>query len=100
MQPTSVRRRGFLGGAAVALAAPAIAAPRGAKLLTFIPQSDLAILDPVFTAAYVTRHHGMMVYDTLFGMDAAYRIQPQMAAGYRVEDDGLTWRITLRDGLA
>ena len=69
------------------------------RVLKFIPQSDLAILDPIFTAAYVTRHHGMMVFDTLYGMDAAYRIQPQMAEGHRVEDDGKTWLITLRDGL-
>jgi peptide/nickel transport system substrate-binding protein len=89
---------------AAALATPSIArsglAASGARVLTFIPQSDLAILDPVFTAAYVTRHHGMMIFDTLFGMDSSYRIQPQMADGYRVEDDGKTWLITLRDGLA
>ncbi len=68
-------------------------------MLTFIPQSDLSILDPIFTAAYVTRHHGMMVFDTLDGMDSSFGIQPQMAGGQRVEDDGLTWLITLRDDL-
>ncbi len=99
IQPT-LRRRRFLAAVSGALAIPAIAAERHRNLLTFIPQSDLSILDPIFTAAYVTRHHGMMVFDTLYGMDAAYQIQPQMADGHRVEDDGKTWLITLRDGLA
>ncbi len=95
----TIRRRRLLGAAAGVLATPSIASAQRQRILTFIPQSDLAILDPIFTAAYVTRHHGMMVFDTLYGMDEAYRIQPQMAAGHRVEDDGKTWLIALRDGL-
>ena len=94
-----LRRRVFIGSAAATLAAPALAAGEARRVLTFIPQSDLSILDPVFTAAYVTRHHAMMVFDTLYGMDSAWRIQPQMAEGHRIEDDGRTWLITLRDGL-
>ena len=93
-------RRRFLAASAAALAAPGIARAQSSRLLKFIPQSDLAVLDPVWTAAYVTRNHGMMVFDTLYGMDGAYQIQPQMADGHRVEDDGKTWLITLRDGLA
>ena len=69
-------------------------------MLKFIPQSDLSVLDPVWSAAYVMRNHGMMVFDTLYGMDATYQPQPQMADGHRIEDDGKTWLITLRDGLA
>lgn len=95
----SFPRRRFLAASAASLAAPAIGKAQGRRVLTFIPQSDLSILDPVFTAAYVTRHRGMMVFDTLYGMDSAYRIQPQMAEDHRVEDDGLTWSIVLRNGL-
>ena len=40
-----------------------------------------------------------MVFDTLFGMDSAYQIQPQMLEGFTVEDDGKRWKLTLRDGL-
>ena len=98
MQQAIFRRR-FLAATAAALAAPAIVRAETKRVLTFIPQSDLSILDPIFTAAYVTRHHGMMVFDTLFGMDGDYQIQPQMAGGYRIDDDGKTWTITLRDGL-
>ena len=40
-----------------------------------------------------------MVFDTLFGMDSAYQMQPQMLEGFSVEDDGKRWKLTLRDGL-
>ena len=40
------------------------------KVLKFIPQADLRILDPITTTAYITRNHGYMIYDTLFGIDA------------------------------
>ena len=95
----ALSRRRLLGTAAGVLAAPAVRASDHARVLTFIPQSDLSVLDPVFSAAYVTRHHGMMVFDTLYGMDAHQIIQPQMAEGHRVEDDGKTWVIGLREGL-
>lgn len=93
------RRRGVLAAGAAALAAPRLAAGRGARVLKFVPQSDLGIADPVFSAAYVTRNHALMVFDTLYGMDAAHRVHPQMAEGHAVEDDGLLWTIRLREGL-
>ena len=49
------------------------------KVIRIAPQSNLAVLDPHFTTATVTRSHGYMVYDTLFGTDANNRVQPQMA---------------------
>jgi peptide/nickel transport system substrate-binding protein len=96
----AMKRRTFLAGSAAALAAPAVARARTAKLLKFIPQSDVTILDPIWTTAYVTRNHGFMIFDTLYGIDAAYRAQPQMVAGHSVENDGKLWKLTLRDGLA
>ncbi|WP_419898956.1 ABC transporter substrate-binding protein [Roseomonas sp. USHLN139] len=98
-----LRRRTVLNSAIAALAtpvlAPAISRAQGRSVLKFIPQSDLALLDPVQTTGLVTRNHGAMVFDTLYGLDAGFVPQPQMAAGHRVEDDGRTWLITLRDGL-
>jgi peptide/nickel transport system substrate-binding protein len=75
-----IRRRGFLA-AAGALAAPRIGLGAEGRVLRFIPQSDLAVLDPIWTAAYVTRNHAMMVFDTLYGTDGSYAVTPQMVAG-------------------
>jgi peptide/nickel transport system substrate-binding protein len=94
-----MRRRSFLATAAATLAAPAIARGEAASVLKFVPQADLAVLDPIWTTTYQTRDHGFLVFDTLFGLDGQYRPQPQMAAGAVAEDDGRTWRITLRPGL-
>ena len=83
--------------APAALALPAIA--QGAKTLRFIPQADLSTLDPHWNTAYVTRNHGFMVFDTLYGMDSQFRATPQMVAGHTTENDGRLWTLTLRDGL-
>ncbi|WP_431285355.1 ABC transporter substrate-binding protein [Humitalea sp. 24SJ18S-53] len=97
------RRSLVTGTAAVAAAAslPRVAAAQTqpARVLKFIPQSDLAVLDPIVTTAYVTRHHAYMVYDTLYGIDADYMPQPQMAEGHTVEDEGKRVTIKLREGL-
>jgi peptide/nickel transport system substrate-binding protein len=93
-----MRRRTLLA-AAGALSAPRIGLGAEASVLRFIPQGDLAVLDPIWTGAYVTRNHAMMVFDTLYGMDGDNRASPQMLAGHAVDDDGRTWNLTLRDGL-
>src|ERR1700730_7373192 len=68
------------------------------KTITAVMHSDLRVIDPGFTTAYITRDHGYMVYDTLLAMDANFKIQPQMA-DWKVSDDKLTYTFTLRDGL-
>jgi peptide/nickel transport system substrate-binding protein len=85
--------------AGAALAAPSIAAAQHTRTLKFIPAADLTMLDPYWTPVFPTRNHAVMVYDTLFGTDADGAVSPQMLAGHVVEDDGKTWRLTLRDGL-
>ena len=40
-----------------------------------------------------------MIFDTLYGIDSAYKAQPQMVAGHTVENDGKLVEVTLRDGL-
>src|SRR5476649_2501280 len=79
----------------IALATPALAAT---KTITAVIHSDLRIIDPLFTTAYITRDHGYMVYDTLLATDSNFKIQPQMA-DWKVSDDKLTYTFTLRDGL-
>jgi peptide/nickel transport system substrate-binding protein len=61
--------------------------------------SSLKQLDPIWTTAYIVRSHGFMVYDTLFGLDENFNVQPQMVDKYTVSDDGLAYTFTLRDGL-
>src|SRR3954447_2906578 len=79
-----------------ALALPAQAA--GSKTITAVMHSDLRVIDPGLTTAYITRDHGYMVYDTLLATDSNFKIQPQMA-DWKVSDDKLTYIFTLRDGL-
>ncbi|SDA24620.1 peptide/nickel transport system substrate-binding protein [Methylobacterium sp. UNC378MF] len=94
-----LNRRSFMALSGAALAAPALAQGSAARTLKFIPQADLTVLDPIWTTAYVTRNHGLAVFDTLYGTDASYAAQPQMVAGHTVEADGTLWRLTLRPGL-
>lgn len=94
-----VSRRTLLAGAGATLAAPNLARAAGTSVLKFIPQSDVTVLDPAWTTAYVTRNHGLMVFDTLYGIDAAFAAKPQMVDGHVVEGDGRVWRLTLRPGL-
>jgi len=85
---------------AVALGLALAAGPACAqKVLKFIPQADLRILDPIATTAYITRNHGYMVYDTLFATDAKFQIQPQMVDKWELSKDKLTYTFTLREGL-
>jgi len=79
-------------------AAPASQAIAAGKTITAVMHSDLRVIDPGITTAYITRDHGYMVYDTLLATDSNFKIQPQMA-DWKVSDDKLTYTFTLRDGL-
>ena len=75
-------RRGFgIGAGAASLAVSGLGIPARAadtKTLRFIAQSDLRVLDPIWTTAYITRNHGYMVFDTLFALDSKFEPHPQM----------------------
>lgn len=98
-----MQRRSFLAGAAALpmaahMARPALAQGDRARVLRFIPQQDVSIIDPLNTTSYPTRNHGHLCWDTLYGLDIEFRPQPQLAEGHVVEDDGKRWTFTLRDG--
>jgi len=80
-----------------------LALPSGAvsaeTTLKVVMHSDLKIVDPIWTTAYITRNHGYMIYDTLFAMYEKGEIKPQMVDKYDVSADKLTYTFTLRDGL-
>ena len=101
-----MRRRAFLQSAAAAaasfsapLAAPRVGRAADAKVLRFIPQADLANLDPIWTTLYVVRNASVLFFDTLYGVDSTLTPRPQMCAGSDVTADGLNWTFTLRPGL-
>ena len=65
-------------GSLVAVAAPALAQ----TTLRAVMHSDLKILDPIWTTAYIVRNHGYMIYDTLLAQDEKGEIKPQMVEKY------------------
>ena len=97
-----MRRRSLLISTALVtagLGTGPVAAQSDAKTLRVVMHSDLKILDPIWTTAYIVRNHGFMIYDTLFALDAKFEVQPQMVDSWTVSDDQLTWTFKLRDGL-
>ncbi len=70
------------------------------KVLRIVPHSNLAILDPIWTTAYMSRNHGYMIYDTLFGTDEHAKIKPQMVESWTESGDHRLWTFKLRKGLA
>ena len=95
-----MRRRTLLQSSlAATLCAPSLVRAQSATTLSFIPQADLAVTDPVWTTADVTRNYAFLVFDTLYGLTAGYQAQPQMVAGHTISEDGKQWELTLRPGL-
>jgi peptide/nickel transport system substrate-binding protein len=95
----NVFRRAILAatcvGSLVAMEAPALAQ----TTLRAVMHSDLKILDPIWTTAYIVRNHGYMIYDVLLAQDEKGEIKPQMVEKYEALADGKGYTFTLRDGL-
>ena len=91
--------RRFLLASVAALAAVCAAPFASAQTFKVVMHSDLKVLDPIWSGAYIVRSHGYMLYDTLFAMDEKFQIKPQMVDTWTVSDDGLTWTFKLREGL-
>lgn len=60
---------------------------------------DINVMDPIATTNFSIRNASYLIYDTLFALDADYNVQPQMAEGYEISADSLTYTIDLREGL-
>src|ERR1700722_6644809 len=99
-QAMTRRRFAALGGAGlVALASNRSARAADSKSLRLIVRTDLRVLDPIWTTAYVSRNHGYMIFDTLFALDSKFKPQPQMVGDYSISPDKLVYRFALRPGL-
>src|ERR1700722_3032449 len=93
----TMRRRELLKATPL-LMTPALARA-DTRPLRFIPNANLSALDPIWTTALVAQAHALMIYDTLYGIDASGTPRPQMCSGHDISADELTWTFTLRDGL-
>jgi len=97
-----MRRRDLLkvaGASLGAFAAPRIGRAEKVNKLVFVPTEDLSVLDPHFAGPRSRRTHAYLTFDTLYGIDARWMVQPQMVEAHQVEEDGLVWTLRLRDGL-
>ncbi len=99
-----MKRRTFLAGSAALagaakLGAPSIVQAQANRVIKFVPEADVVVFDPIVTQSAQTREHAYLVYDMLYGLDDSYKAHPQMVEGHTIENNGLEWRMTLRDGL-
>ena len=84
---------------AVAVTLPAAAATKGGKLI-YARYADSLLLDPVFNDANVDIWITTNLYDTLFlPTDDGKDVQPGLATAWQAADDGLSYTITLRQGV-
>ena len=99
-----MKRRDFLAGG-VAAAATALAAPSvhgqaaGARVLRFVPQANLANLDPIWGTQYVVRNGSALIWDTLYGVDSKLEPRRQMVESEEASADFKVWTFRLRPGL-
>src|SRR4029078_2679761 len=94
-----INRRSFAAGSAALAFVPSVAGAQTRKLLRFVQNGNLTILDPIYTTAYVTRDHGYMIYDVLFATDAKGARQPRLPDKCEAEAHKTLWTFPLRDGL-
>ena len=96
MQVASARNMkwAFAAAAAVLMSGSA-----QAQTLRVVMHSDVKIVDPIWTTAYIVRNHGYMIYDTLLAVNDKLEVRPQMLDGWKVSDDQLVYTFTLREGL-
>jgi peptide/nickel transport system substrate-binding protein len=91
-----------IAGAVLALAA-ASTMPCAAQVdrpLRLVMNTELQVLDPIFTTAFAARAFGYMVWDTLVAVDSKGEMRPQMLESWQISDDKLTYTFKLRQGLA
>lgn len=86
-------------GAAGGLSAPALAQVPANRILRFVPQANLANFDPIWGTQYVVRNAAVLVWDTLYGVNAQLEPKRQMVEGEEVSADGKIWTFKLRENL-
>jgi peptide/nickel transport system substrate-binding protein len=89
--------------AALLLVVGLLAAPSNARaeeqVLQVSLNTELQILDPIYSTVNATRVFAYMVFDTLVSIDNEGQYHPQMLEGWTISEDRLTYTFHLRDGL-
>jgi len=70
------------------------------KILRASLNTELQILDPIFSTVNATRVFAYMVFDMLVSIDNEGKYHPQMLEGWKISEDRLTYTFHLRDGLS
>ncbi len=86
-----------------ALALGAALAAGGAQaqnVVRYASSAEPRTLDSIVNWLSITHQHSYLVYDTLYALDDKFQARPQMVEKAELGADGLTWTITLREGLA
>lgn len=64
--------------------------------VVFAISSDIGNLDAQVTTTPDSGRYTLALNDTLFGFDVAGRLEPRLATGVKISDDGLLYTFTLR----
>jgi hypothetical protein len=93
-RPVSPRTALKIGAGVVALPLPNIGTPATGenRVLRFMSEVDIPVLDPHWFPGAPTRINAFAVVDTLYGMGGSNKVLPQMVEGAVVEDAGSTRR--------
>lgn len=91
-------RRMLLAALSALAVTVGVRAPADAQTLRIALRQDLDLLDPTLATTYVGRIVFAGLCDKLFDIDEKLNIVPQLATGYKWEDDK-TLLITLRQGV-
>ena len=76
----------------------ALAQQKGGEVIV-AQTSNPPSIDAMVTSSQASRNVNMHIYETLFGFDEAIEPIPMLAETAIISDDGLTYRIPLRDGV-
>lgn len=93
-------RRFFTCLLVVGLSALAFAGHTGRTLRLAITQDEGTLTPYTYQTGFPGYELMTLIYDTLYLMDADLTPQPWLAEGMTVSDDGLTYTLTLKEGLA
>jgi len=99
-----IRRRGFNAGLlAASLPLPAIAQSTGEGRrggdVVVAQQQQPPSLDSQTTTAQAARNISLHVYESLFTRDEISNPKPELAEGYDMSSDGMTYRMPIRTGV-